>query len=324
MSSKRPSKLERELAKRAEERPRDGGGKGLHAFLIGGKAKTAPPVESTGGVELTPPVETKPPVDLAPPIESTPAVVLQPPAKPTPAARTTPGSKQAPMPLSMTGGVNLTGGVRLTGEQEAVRVKIRSHYARVLNAVLDDLLRTLPPAAGYVYLQCYRLSYGFGKTHCWTSVPNLEERTGLGESTARRGLQQLEQRGLVIRRGEDHKAKNPQDRGIYLEVCLPPGVPDDAVAPVDSTGGVDMTGGVSSTPNKEIHEKNHVKAPDAAAPALDVFGIRTIAARLFEAHRGELGFDRERLRRLVVDALIGQGRAVDEATIDEAIGSMVV
>jgi hypothetical protein len=53
-----------------------------------------------------------------------------------------------------------------------------------------------------------------------------------------------------------------------------------------------------------------------------VYEIRTIAVRLFEVHRGEIGFDHERLRRLVRDALIGQGRDVDNGAIEEAIRGM--
>ena len=54
----------------------------------------------------------------------------------------------------------------------------------------------------------------------------------------------------------------------------------------------------------------------------DVYEVRKIAARLFEVHREEAGFDRERLRALVRDALIGQGHEPHAALIDEAIRGM--
>jgi len=43
---------------------------------------------------------------------------------------------------------------------------------------------------------------------------------------------------------------------------------------------------------------------------------------LFEAHRGDVGFDHDRLRELVADALIGQGRQLDREAIEEATRGM--
>jgi hypothetical protein len=56
----------------------------------------------------------------------------------------------------------------------------------------------------------------------------------------------------------------------------------------------------------------------------DVYELRTIAARIFEARRGEAGFTHERLREAVRDVVIGENRAVDDALIDEAIKGMGV
>jgi hypothetical protein len=53
-----------------------------------------------------------------------------------------------------------------------------------------------------------------------------------------------------------------------------------------------------------------------------VYAIRTIAARLYEVHRGEPGYDRDRLRGAVREALIGQGLAASDDQLDEAIRGM--
>ena len=54
----------------------------------------------------------------------------------------------------------------------------------------------------------------------------------------------------------------------------------------------------------------------------EIYKIRTIAARLFEAHRSDPDFDHERLRTLVTDALIGQGHQPAAEAINEAIRGM--
>jgi hypothetical protein len=56
---------------------------------------------------------------------------------------------------------------------------------------------------------------------------------------------------------------------------------------------------------------------------LGVYEVRTIAARLFEVHRDDAGFDHDRLRTLVRDALIGQGREPDASVIEDALRGMV-
>ncbi len=70
---------------------------------------------------------------------------------------------------------------------------------------------------------------------------------------------------------------------------------------------------------RAIAESQHAAAT-GATPSVD--HVRAIAARLVDEYRSSPGFDYDRLRELVRDALIGQGSVVDEATIDEAIRAM--
>lgn len=60
---------------------------------------------------------------------------------------------------------------------------------------------------------------------------------------------------------------------------------------------------------------------DEPAPG-SVYAVRRLAAQLFEAHRSDPGFDRERLRSLVERALAADGAAAQPPIIDEAIQGM--
>jgi hypothetical protein len=136
-------------------------------------------------------------------------------------------------------------------------------------------------------------------------------------------VRHLTQRGLI--EVVDY-AFSGGERGTTYFIPLPPGTPSDAVRQSESDRRPDRARQSESDrqpesgPMKDL-EKIHEKAPAAVAPA-SVYEIRTIAARIFEAHRGEAGFDQSRLRDLVTDALIGQGRLPDAALVEEAIRGM--
>jgi DNA-binding transcriptional MocR family regulator len=183
---------------------------------------------------------------------------------------------------------------------------------------MDVLLPTLSASAQVVYLQLYRLSYGHGRKTCRIGHPRLAERTHLSQSTVRSALGQLEKRGLVTVR--EYKFGGAE-QGTTYEIHLPAETPEDAIGLVKSdsppkSSRLPDSGSLPDSGTMKVLEKNDERD--------SVYEIRTIAARLFEVHRGELGFGHERLRRLVRDALIGQGREPDDSAIDEAIRGMAV
>jgi hypothetical protein len=93
-------------------------------------------------------------------------------------------------------------------------------------------------------------------------------------------------------------------------------VPGETVAPdatVARRATVAQQDTVAPPATMKDLEKKHENA---------VYEIRTIAARLFEAHRSDPGFDQQRLRQLVIDALIGQGTQPNADAVDEAIRGM--
>jgi hypothetical protein len=128
----------------------------------------------------------------------------------------------------------------------------------------------------------------------------------------RKSLAILEARGLVVRVGVDGRNPANDDRGVLFRVPMAA----EALAPRE---GASRGEGASSreAPSPPAPMKEHERKHESG-----VYEIRTIAARLFEAHRGTPGFDHDRLRALVRDALIGQGRQPEDGAIEDAIRGM--
>jgi DNA-binding Lrp family transcriptional regulator len=67
--------------------------------------------------------------------------------------------------------------------------------------IVDHLLRLLDPYEQAVYIQLYRLSWGFNKPNCSISNPKLAQRTGMPESTVKKTLGKLRSKGLIKKTG---------------------------------------------------------------------------------------------------------------------------
>lgn len=184
--------------------------------------------------------------------------------------------------------------------------------------ITDKLWPTLDQPMQSVYMVLFRLSWGFGKRTCKIGLRKLAERANLSLNPTRSATRRLEARGLVVNTGVDNASSSGDERGIEWRVELPEGVEIAEVAPpgkgAPPAKGAPPREGAAPSGAPYKHEKENTKET--------VYTIRTIAARLFEAHRHELGFDHERLGRLVTDALIGQGSAPDADLIEDAIRGM--
>jgi hypothetical protein len=172
----------------------------------------------------------------------------------------------------------------------------------------DELAPTLDPLEVSILGHLLRLTVGYkNRATCTIGLPRLAERCNVGLNTLRRAVARLEARGLV-RRTDINNTGHNRERGTVWEVLLAP----PKLGPAKTAGA--KVAGARTAPM--ISEKKEENMPPS------VYDIRTVAARLLEAHRTDSGFDRARLRALVRDALIGQGVALDEALVEEATRGM--
>lgn len=70
-------------------------------------------------------------------------------------------------------------------------------HSEIPHQILDHLCRHLEPEEQVIYMQLYRLSWGFGKDTCEISNPRLSERSNVPLSTMKRKVSQLVSKGLV-------------------------------------------------------------------------------------------------------------------------------
>jgi hypothetical protein len=92
-------------------------------------------------------------------------------------------------------------------------------YAPTFHQVTDYLLRQLPTAEQAIYIQLYRLTWGYERPTVIVGFPKLSERANVGESTARSATKGLESKGLIRRIGVVFGLG--QEQGIEWEVFPP-------------------------------------------------------------------------------------------------------
>jgi DNA-binding Lrp family transcriptional regulator len=200
-------------------------------------------------------------------------------------------------------------------EQPSLPVTLTDEHrgaTSIPHTVLDGLLPLLHPHEQLVYLRLYRLTAGFRRDTCKVGYPALARACSISRAAAIRAVEKLERRGLVERIGAVSRGANAE-RGNRYRVRLPE---------ILSRSEKPSAGEQLSRPKRPMKgiEREHETAPAPAAPS--VYDVRTVAARLLEAHRTDPGFDLARLRALVRDALICQGVALDEALVEEATRGM--
>jgi hypothetical protein len=186
----------------------------------------------------------------------------------------------------------------------AATVKPVAGRCYVPNTILDSLSEILDPIDFKVYLRLYRLSYGWKSDTCQVSHAKLAKGCKIGKRTAQETTARLVTAGLV----EQIPTADPRAACVYR--VLVPGMAPTAIAPAATAEDAIAP----AAPSKDI--------PKDMSQSPSVYDIRTVAARLLEAHRTDPGFDLARLRALVRDALIGQGVALDEALVEEATRGM--
>jgi hypothetical protein len=88
--------------------------------------------------------------------------------------------------------------------------------ARLPHKYTDHLCRLLKPDEQAVYLQLYRLSWGWGKEACFISNPRLSERSNVPLSSMKRAVVGLIDKGLIEKTG--HTNGYGKDQGVEYRV----------------------------------------------------------------------------------------------------------
>ena len=118
----------------------------------------------------------------------------------------------------------------------------------------DHLPRWLSADEQAVYVQLYRLSWGWGKDTCFISNPKLAERSGVPETSMRRAVKKLIGKGLVEK--TDRKFGGVEQGIEYRVFNLDRLTVGDRASNVDSLSNV--------VPNKEKVLKENQKGVDAS------------------------------------------------------------
>lgn len=137
---------------------------------------------------------------------------------------------------------------------------VRSHlpdvkgHTQLPHRYTDHLPRWLSADEQAVYVQLYRLSWGWGKDTCFISNPKLAERSGVPETSMRRAVKKLIGKGLIEK--TDRKFGGAE-QGIEYRVFS-----------LDRLAGKDRASSTNSpsnmTPNKDKDLKENQKGVDAS------------------------------------------------------------
>jgi DNA-binding Lrp family transcriptional regulator len=110
----------------------------------------------------------------------------------------------------------------------------------------DHLPRWLSPDEQAIYVQLYRLSWGWGRDVCFISNPKLAERSGVPETSMRRAVKKLIGKGLIEK---TDRRFGGTEQGIEYRVFNL-----DRLAKQDRASNVDSLS--TGAPNKERIKEN--------------------------------------------------------------------
>ncbi|HEX8708855.1 MAG TPA: helix-turn-helix domain-containing protein [Pyrinomonadaceae bacterium] len=104
--------------------------------------------------------------------------------------------------------------------------------ARLPHRYTDHLCKLLNPYEQAVFLQLYRLSYGWGKETCFISNPRLSERSNVPLSTCKRTVASLIDKGLIEKTG--HTNGYGKEQGVEYRVLSLGWQPGESSQPATS------------------------------------------------------------------------------------------
>lgn len=133
--------------------------------------------------------------------------------------------------------------------------EVRGHM-QLPHRYTDHLPRWLSADEQAVYLQLYRLSWGWGRDVCFISNPKLSERSGVPETSMRRAVKKLIGKGLIEK---TERRFGGTEQGIeYRVFTLDRLVKSDRASTTDSLSTL--------APNKEKLLKDNFKGDASRCP----------------------------------------------------------
>lgn len=124
-------------------------------------------------------------------------------ASPAESASPAPEALQAPQNASLAQSAGLVENARHAKSTvhlwEGLR-EIKRGSLHLPNSYVDDLCPHIDPAEQAVYMQLYRLSWGYGNPSCRISLPNLAKRAGMKPTATHQAVKRLEQKGMLEKR----------------------------------------------------------------------------------------------------------------------------
>ena len=128
--------------------------------------------------------------------------------------------------------------------------------ARLPHRYTDHLCRLLKPDEQAVYLQLYRLSWGWGQETCFISNPRLSERSNVPLSSMKRAVAGLLDKGVIEKTG--HTNGYGKDQGVEYRVFTLDWQPNTGRQP-------NMSSQPRLDPNKLNTHKEHTQTQEPAA-----------------------------------------------------------
>ena len=106
-------------------------------------------------------------------------------------------------------------------------------FTKIPNLYLDKLTKLLDPTEQAIYLQLFRLSWGYGKDICNIGLPKLAERANVGKSTAQAVVKRLIDKKLVEK--IDWNIGKGKDQGTIYRLPLPSNISEISRLPVNNS-----------------------------------------------------------------------------------------
>nr|QEO74333.1 hypothetical protein [uncultured bacterium] len=169
-------------------------------------------------------------------------------------------SPEHPPPLPVVRPSNLDRQATKDSPSTSDRFEVRSllpdvkGHTQLPHRYTDHLPRWLSADEQAVYIQLYRLSWGWGKDTCFISNPKLAERSGVPETSMRRAVKKLVGKGLIEK--TDRKFGGVEQGIEYRVFNL------DRLTGGDRASNTD--GPSNMAPNKEKDLKEKQKGVDAS------------------------------------------------------------